>query len=91
MTYTPAVRDGKADPDVQPREEKVLTLGTYGRMDFYQFKERGDAAGCPVHPRRHLRADENNPSYHPAAAPSSPPTGGRSACWAKFTPPSARI
>ena len=36
--YTPTVKDGKADPDVLPHEEKILTLGSYGRLSFFQFK-----------------------------------------------------
>ena len=36
--YTPAVKDGRADPDVLPHEEKILTLGSYGRLSFFQFK-----------------------------------------------------
>ena len=36
--YTPEIQDGKANPDVLPHEEKILTLGTYGCMDFFQFK-----------------------------------------------------
>ena len=66
MTYTPAVRDGKADPDVQPREEKVLTLGTYGRMDFYQFKGAVETLLDALSiPGVTFEPDENNPSYHP--------------------------
>lgn len=36
--YTPTVKDGKADPDVLPHEEKILILGSYGRLSFFQFK-----------------------------------------------------
>ena len=32
------VKDGKADADVLPHEEKILTLGSYGRLSFFQFK-----------------------------------------------------
>ncbi|MGN1031145.1 MAG: phenylalanine--tRNA ligase subunit beta, partial [Butyricicoccaceae bacterium] len=64
--YTPVVKDGKADPDVLPHEEHVLTLGTYGRMNFFQFKgaietilNRSDVRDISFEPVK------DNPSYHP--------------------------
>ena len=64
--YTPVVQDGKADPDQLPHEQKILALGSYGRLSFFQFKGVLEAVF------RQLRvenlsfvADTQNPSYHP--------------------------
>lgn len=64
--YTPVVKDGKADPDVLPHEEKILTLGTYGAMDFYQFKGVIEALCRELNIQDVSFAPEKqNPSYHP--------------------------
>lgn len=64
--YTPAVRDGKADPEILPHEEKILTLGTYGSMDFYQFKGVVEAVCRELGVADvSFTADKENPSYHP--------------------------
>ena len=64
--YTPAVRDGKADPDVLPREEKVLTLGSYGRLRFFQLKGVIEALGRELHLKQlQFVQQTENPSYHP--------------------------
>lgn len=64
--YLPEIKDGKANPDVLPYEPHILTLGTYGRLSFFQFKgvierilsENGisNVSFEPV---------TDNPSYHP--------------------------
>ncbi len=64
--YTPAVKDGKADPDVLPHEEKILTLGTYGRLSFFQFKGAIEALLRELNIKGVSFAPEKaNPSYHP--------------------------
>ena len=64
--YLPEIKDGAANPDVLPQEPHILTLGSYGRLSFFQFKgvvERilndmgvQDISFEPV---------TDNPSYHP--------------------------
>jgi phenylalanyl-tRNA synthetase beta chain len=64
--YQPVIKDGAADPDALPKEPRILTMGTYGRLSFFQFKgvverilhESGvqDVSFEPVN---------DNPSYHP--------------------------
>ena len=64
--YTPAVKDGKADPDVLPHEEKILTLGSYGRLSFFQFKGAIEALLRELNIKGASFAPEKaNPSYHP--------------------------
>ena len=66
MIYTPVVRDGKADASVLPHEEKVLTLGSYGRLSFFQFKGVIEAICRELNVKDvQFVADQNNPSYHP--------------------------
>ncbi len=64
--YTPSIKDGKADPDVLPHEQHVLTLGSYGTLSFFQFKgaletilNRADVKDISFEPVN------DNPSYHP--------------------------
>ena len=64
--YLPVIRDGKADPDVLPCEQKVLTLGTYGRLSFFQFKGVIEALCRELNIRGlQFAPQKNNPSYHP--------------------------
>ena len=64
--YTPVVRDGKADADQLPHEEKILALGSYGRLSFFQFKGVIEAICRKLNiPQVSFAADPENPSYHP--------------------------
>lgn len=64
--YLPEIKDGKVNAEVLPYEPHILTLGSYGRLSFFQFKgvierilsESGisDVSFEPV---------TDNPSYHP--------------------------
>lgn len=64
--YTPVVRDGKADADQLPHEEKILTLGSYGRLSFFQFKGVIEAICRKLNiPQVSFAAEPENPSYHP--------------------------
>ena len=64
--YIPTVKDGKADPDVLPREEKIITLGSYGRLSFFQFKGVVEAICRELNVKDvQFMPEKNNPSYHP--------------------------
>ncbi|MGO5029742.1 phenylalanine--tRNA ligase subunit beta [Candidatus Agathobaculum pullicola] len=64
--YIPTVKDGKADPDVLPREEKIITLGSYGRLSFFQFKGVVEAICRELNVKGvQFMPEKNNPSYHP--------------------------
>lgn len=64
--YRPAIRDGRADPDILPKEEKILTLGTYGRLGFFRFKGVIEALFRELHIQGvSYTAETENPSYHP--------------------------
>ena len=64
--YTPVVKDGKADADQLPHEEKILTLGSYGRLPFFQFKGVIEALCRELNIKDvSFVADSENPSYHP--------------------------
>ncbi|MDY2969437.1 MAG: phenylalanine--tRNA ligase subunit beta [Butyricicoccus pullicaecorum] len=64
--YTPSIKDGKADPEVLPHEEKILTLGTYGQMDFFQFKGVIEAICRELNVKDvSFVPEKTNPSYHP--------------------------
>ena len=64
--YTPTIKDGKAEPEILPHEEKILTLGTYGQMDFFQFKGVIEALCQALSiPDVSFSAVSDNPSYHP--------------------------
>lgn len=64
--YLPKVVDGKVDAGQLPEEKNILSMGSYGRLSFFQFKgviERilqnsgvEDVSFEPV---------QDNPSYHP--------------------------
>ena len=64
--YLPALKDGEVDAETLPQEPHILTLGSYGRLSFFQFKgviERilndtgvQDVSFEPV---------TDHPSYHP--------------------------
>lgn len=64
--YHPVIVNGKVDADQLPHEEKILTLGTYGRMDFFAFKGVIEAI-CRRLDVKNMRftPDSENPSYHP--------------------------
>lgn len=64
--YTPAVKDGKADPDVLPHEEKILALGSYGRLSFFQFKGVIEAIFRELNIKDvQFVPKTDDPSYHP--------------------------
>ena len=64
--YLPSVKDGKADPDVLPDERKVLTLGSYGRLSFFQFKGVIEALCRELNIKDvQFVPEKANPSYHP--------------------------
>ena len=64
--YTPSIKDGKADPEVLPHEEKILTLGTYGQMDFFQFKGVIEAICRELNVKDvSFVPEKTNLSYHP--------------------------
>ncbi len=64
--YTPVVKDGKADADQLPHEQKILTLGSYGRLSFFQFKGVIEAICRELNVKDvSVVADTENPSYHP--------------------------
>ncbi len=64
--YTPVVKDGKADADRLPHEQKILTLGSYGRLSFFQFKGVIEAICRELNVKNvSVVADTENPSYHP--------------------------
>ena len=64
--YHPVIVNGKIDANQLPHEEKILTLGTYGRMDFFAFKGVIEAI-CRRLDVKNVRftPDSENPSYHP--------------------------
>ena len=69
--YTPTVKNGKADPDVLPHEEKVLTLGSYGRLSFFQLKGVIEALCRELNIKGvQFVPEKNNPSYHPGRCAS---------------------
>ena len=64
--YTPEVRDGRANPDVLPHEEKILALGSYGSMSFFRFKGVVEAVCRELNVQNvSFAPDSENPSYHP--------------------------
>ena len=64
--YTPVMENGTVNADQLPHEEKILTLGSYGRLSFFQFKGVIEAL-CRELNVEHVdfAADTENPSYHP--------------------------
>ncbi|MGE4548423.1 MAG: phenylalanine--tRNA ligase subunit beta [Intestinibacillus sp.] len=66
MVYLPAVKDGKADSNVLPHEEKILTLGSYGRLNFFAFKGVLEALCRELNVKNiSFVPEKSNPSYHP--------------------------
>lgn len=66
MIYTPVIKDGKADASVLPHEEKVITLGSYGRLSFFQFKGVIEAICRELNVKDvQFMPETGNPSYHP--------------------------
>ena len=64
--YTPSIKDGKADASVLPHEEKVITLGSYGRLSFFQFKGVIEAICRELNVKDvQFMPETGNPSYHP--------------------------
>lgn len=64
--YLPVVKDGKADADQLPHEEKILTLGSYGKLSFFHFKGVIEALLTELNIKDvSFAADTENPSYHP--------------------------
>ncbi len=65
-TYTPAVKDGRADLSVLPAENRILTLMSYGHGDFYTLKGAVAAILDTVSvPGLEVLPCTDNPSYHP--------------------------
>lgn len=66
MVYLPTITDGKADPNVLPTEKRILTLGSYGTLDFFQLKGILEALLKELNiPDVRFTAVRDNPSYHP--------------------------
>ncbi len=64
--YTPSLKDGKADPDALPHEEKILTLGSYGQFSFFRFKGVIEALFREINVKDvKFVTEKGNPSYHP--------------------------
>lgn len=64
--YHPVVVDGRVDADQLPHEEKILTLGSYGCMDFFSLKGVVEAVCRRLDiPEIRFVPDAANPSYHP--------------------------
>lgn len=64
--YIPQTAEGKANPEILPREEKILTLGTYGRMDFFEFKGVVEVILRELNVQDvSFTPEKENPSYHP--------------------------
>ncbi|MDO4269427.1 MAG: phenylalanine--tRNA ligase subunit beta [Eubacteriales bacterium] len=64
--YLPEICGGKANPDVLPREEKILALGAYGRLSFFQLKGVVEAVCRELNIRDvRFEPEKANPSYHP--------------------------
>ncbi len=64
--YKPQVQQGVVNQDVLPTEEKILTLGTYEKYDFFGFKGLIEAILHQADiPNISFEAENHNPSYHP--------------------------
>lgn len=65
-TYTPQIMNGEVDITQLPEEKKMLTLGSYGRIEFYQFKGiiESICQQLNIKPVTFVR-DTQNSSYHP--------------------------
>jgi len=64
--YIPNLKDGRADADTLPHEEKILTLGSYGRVSFFKFKGVIEAIFRELNIKDvKFVSDASNPSYHP--------------------------
>ncbi len=64
--YTPEIVDGKANADVLPTEERMLTLGSFGKLGFFDLKGVVESL-CKTLGVAEVSfvADKTNPSYHP--------------------------
>ncbi|MBQ9132957.1 MAG: phenylalanine--tRNA ligase subunit beta [Clostridia bacterium] len=60
-TYTPTDTEGGKLPD----ERKVLTLGFYGRGDFFTLKQMCETVAKYARVKVEYVRDSENPSYHP--------------------------
>lgn len=66
MIYTPQLADGKVNTQVLPTEERILTLGAYGGMDFFAVKGVIEALCHTLCvPAIRFEAEKNNCAYHP--------------------------
>lgn len=66
MIYTPETLNGKADDQKLPAEERILTLGTYGRLNFYQLKGAIEMILANMNIQNvSFEPESKNPSYHP--------------------------
>ncbi len=66
MVYAPVVKDGKADASALPTESRILTLASYGTLDFFQLKGILEALFAELNiPNIRFAAISDNPSYHP--------------------------
>jgi len=63
--YLPKVQNGAVDANILPTEEKVLTLVSYGRLSFFQFKGVIEALFRELHIPVSFTAEKNQRSYHP--------------------------
>lgn len=64
--YTPVIKNGKADANQLPFEEHILTLGTYGRLNFFQFKGAIEMLLTQMDIKNLcFEPETDNPSYHP--------------------------
>ena len=64
--YTPVLKeDNTVDADKLPHEEKILTIGTYGKFNFFQLKGLIEAICTKLNIKDiSFTADKENPSYH---------------------------
>lgn len=64
--YTPIIKDRKADAEKLPEESRILMLGSYGRLSFFQFKGVIELILKEFDlPDVSFEAVSDNPSYHP--------------------------
>lgn len=63
--YLPTIQNGVVDANVLPTEEKVLTLVSYGRLSFFQFKGIIEALFRELHISVSFTAEKTQRAYHP--------------------------
>ena len=65
FTHLVLKEDGTVDADKLPHEEKILTIGTYGKFNFFQLKGLVEAILTKLNIKDvSFTADKENPSYH---------------------------